>query len=300
MIDYPITGTFIDDITYDIPSSNWTMEEWEKDLDYMQSVGIDTLVFIRGGFEGKTIFPSEHFMYFKKYDFLGFILKEAETRRMKVFIGLYISNLTWNEGDATEELRQNRIFVDEVLKKYSVYSSFYGWYIPHEASHNVYNVGRVIKNLAALVKDRSPEKKTLVSPFFRSSVVSDKPFSPERFLDEWNYLYDSFDKDLDICAFQDGTAPINEFKEYLDCAKTLCDKHNITLWSNTEGFERDPRFVYYPIPFELMQTKLEMTKPFVEKTIMFEFSHFLSPQSIYPSARNLFNLYKQYYGNEKK
>ena len=46
----PITGTFIDEITYDIPSSNWTKREWCRDLDNMKKIGIDTLVFIRGGF----------------------------------------------------------------------------------------------------------------------------------------------------------------------------------------------------------------------------------------------------------
>ena len=55
---YPITGTFIDEITYDIPSSNWTLAEWKQDLDYMQEIGIDTVIFIRGGFEDKAIFPS--------------------------------------------------------------------------------------------------------------------------------------------------------------------------------------------------------------------------------------------------
>ena len=40
--NYPISGTFIDEITYDIPSSNWDNEQWAKDLDYMKEVGIDT------------------------------------------------------------------------------------------------------------------------------------------------------------------------------------------------------------------------------------------------------------------
>ena len=42
----PITGTFIDEITYDIPSSNWTLEKWRRDLDNMQNIGIDTLISI--------------------------------------------------------------------------------------------------------------------------------------------------------------------------------------------------------------------------------------------------------------
>ena len=34
----PITGTFIDEITYDIPASNWTKKEWCRDLDNMKKI----------------------------------------------------------------------------------------------------------------------------------------------------------------------------------------------------------------------------------------------------------------------
>ena len=39
----------------------------------------------------------------------------------------------------------------------------------------------------------------------------------------------------------------------------------------------------------------KVLKEYAEKVITFEFSHFLSPQSIYPSARNLNRLYRRYY-----
>ena len=62
-----------------------------------------------------------------------------------------------------------------------------------------------------------------------------------------------------------------------------------------ETFERDVRYMYYPIPFPILKQKLEIHKEYAEKVITFEFSHFLSPQSIYPSAKNLYNLYTNYY-----
>ena len=83
----PITGTFIDEITYDIPSSNWTRRQWKRDLDNMKRVGIDTLIFIRGGFYGKTIYPSSYFHTESTEDFAGFILEEAAKRKMKVYMG---------------------------------------------------------------------------------------------------------------------------------------------------------------------------------------------------------------------
>ena len=115
--NFPISATFIDEITYDIPSSNWTREEWAKDLDNMKEVGIDTVIFIRGGFYNKAIFPSKHFPHLKDEndDFAGFILEEAEKRDMSVYFGLYISTLTWNDGDAKTEIEKTVDTINEAF-----------------------------------------------------------------------------------------------------------------------------------------------------------------------------------------
>ena len=56
--------------------------------------------------------------------------------------------------------------------------------------------------------------------------------------------------------------------------------------------------MFFPIPFDVMRKKIEIAKPYVDNFITFEFSHFLSPQSMFLSARNLNALYKNYYGNK--
>ena len=111
--NYPITGTFIDEITYDIPSSNWTREEWASDFDNMTEVGIDTLIICRAVFDGKCIYPSKIFPTFKDEDddFAGFILAEAAKREMDVYLSGYISNLAWNGGGWRAEIVENKKFV---------------------------------------------------------------------------------------------------------------------------------------------------------------------------------------------
>ena len=69
----PITGTFIDEITHDIPFSNWSLDQWAKDLDHMQEIGIDTVIFIRGGYGNKTVYPSKVFNTSCRSDFAKFI-----------------------------------------------------------------------------------------------------------------------------------------------------------------------------------------------------------------------------------
>ena len=35
-----ITGTFLDEISHDIPHQNWSEREWEQDFRHMKSIGI--------------------------------------------------------------------------------------------------------------------------------------------------------------------------------------------------------------------------------------------------------------------
>jgi len=117
----------------------------------------------------------------------------------------------------------------------------------------------------------------------------------EQHVEEWNSIFNRCGENIDICAFQDGTVPIKNMREFYVATKKLCGEHNISHWVNTETFERDVRQMYLPIPFTVLRRKLELHKEYAEKIMTFEFSHFLSPQSIYPSAKNLYNLYTEFY-----
>ena len=45
-----ITGTFLDEISHDIPHQNWGLAEWDADFRNMQAIGIDTVIMIRSGY----------------------------------------------------------------------------------------------------------------------------------------------------------------------------------------------------------------------------------------------------------
>ena len=269
---FPITATFIDEITYDIPSSNWTDEQWAQDLDNMKEVGIDTVVLIRGWFDGKCVYPSKIFPTLKKEneDFAGLIFREAAKRDMNVFMGMYISNIKWNDGDYKNEIEMNKLFVDEVVSRYGDIPSFGGWYIPHETSKNTLNIASTMGGLAALCKDKTPEKKVLISPFFKTSITDMSAFSAERTVEEWSNIWRDCGADIDICAFQDGTVSLEEYGAYFSAMKQLCESHGISLWANVELFERDPRQVYYPISFDLLRRKIELAQQHVDNCLSFE------------------------------
>lgn len=231
----PITGTFIDEITYDIPSSNWTKREWCRDLDNMKRIGIDTLVFIRGGFYGRTIYPSRHFGTENTDDFAGFIMHEAAKRNMDVYMGLHISTLDWSGGDAAGEIARNRYFIDEVYNRYHGIPSFKGWYIPQEASRDELNITEVMKGLSYLCKEKDATMPVLISPYF-NTYVTGGDFTVEQHAEEWHSIFERCSEQIDICAFQDGSAPMESMSDYLRATKKICDEFGVRHWVNTETF----------------------------------------------------------------
>ena len=49
-----------------------------------------------------------------------------------------------------------------------------------------------------------------------------------------------------------------------------------------------------PIDSRKLIYKLETAQPYVSKIITFEFSHFMSPNSMWPSARMLYRRYREF------
>jgi hypothetical protein len=99
-----ITGTFLDEITVDIPSNNWGPAEWEKDFAAMKRMGIDTVIIIRCGWGRNAVFDSRVLknklqilpVYF---DLAAMFLELAEKYKMKLSLALMIPILFGVRGD---------------------------------------------------------------------------------------------------------------------------------------------------------------------------------------------------------
>ena len=100
--------------------------------------------------------------------------------------------------------------------------------------------------LEILDKIVTPNKKVLISPFFKTSITHKTMlFTPEQHYEAWDEIFDYIGKDIDICAFQDGSAHMHSMSDYFRYTKKLCDKYDIEHWVNAETFERDVRQQYY-------------------------------------------------------
>ena len=82
-----ITGTFLDEISHDIPHQNWGPKEWYQDFQNMKAIGIDTVIMIRSGYRKFITWPSEHLLkkgcYMPSMDLLELFLSLADKVDMR-------------------------------------------------------------------------------------------------------------------------------------------------------------------------------------------------------------------------
>jgi hypothetical protein len=294
-----ITGTFLDEITHDIPSANWGPKEWARDFDAMKAVGIDTVILIRAGYRDRMTFESETLRQFAPMrpaylDLVDLFLQEAERCQMDFYFGLYDSGVYWWRGDYRTEVEINRRFSEEVIRKYGDRRAFKGWYLSHElhsydeAFMQIYlGLTRHLRGLKNI--------PILMSPYVKGRKQFDDPITPEEHEQQWDLIFSQLSSEVDIVAFQDGQVEFQELSTYLAINKALADKYGLQSWSNVETFERGMPINFLPIHWQNLRYKIEAAEGAeVEKLITFEFSHFLSPNSMYPSAHSLHNRYREW------
>jgi len=310
-----ISGTFLDEISYDIPHQNWGYDEWDKDFKAMKTIGIDTVIMIRCGLKKWMTFPSKVLRekegcFIPDVDLVDLFLSLAEKHGMNFYFGTYDAMKYWLNGKPEKELDLSISVVDEVWERYGNRSAFKGWYLSNEFSRNTGNIVDIYAKLGKHCKAISNNLPVLISPFIQgckavSSVSTDfktgNVFSVEQHEKEWNDILSKLSGAVDIVAFQDGHVDFDELYDYLAVNKALAEKHNLRCWTNIETFDRDMPIKFLPIKWEKMLLKMNAAeKAKIEKGITFEFSHFMSPNSMYPSAHHLYNRYRDWHQKNKE
>ncbi|MDX2066036.1 MAG: DUF4434 domain-containing protein [Fimbriimonadaceae bacterium] len=292
-----ITGTFLDEITHDIPSQNWGRADWAREFDLYTRIGIDTVVIIRAGYRNRCIFPSAVIPdLLPTYDDLGeWFFELADERSLKVFFGTYDSGFHWMRGAWWNEVELNQRFIDEVARRYGHHPSFAGWYLCHETSRNSVNIVELFNGTGRYAKSVL-DRPVLISPFPQGA----KQFSGgdvmglDESFEHWGRIFAETDGAFDICAFQDGQIHYQQLPEFHAGIRELGDRHGVTIWSNVETFDRDMPIKFPPADWRSLRFKIEAAAPTVDKIITFEFPHFMSPHSCYPAAHRLFDRYAEY------
>lgn len=304
-----ITGTFLDEISHDIPHQNWGKKEWDEDFQYMKSIGIDTVILIRCGYKRFIAYPSKYLQaqygcYNPSVDLVQMFLELAEKYGMKFYFGLYDTGHYWETGDLRKEIDANYYVIEEAWKKYGHFKSFGGWYLSMEISRRTKGAIDAFRSLGLQCKGISDNLPTLISPWIdgkkavlaASGMLSKADaISLNQHESEWSEILEGIQGAVDAVAFQDGHIDYHELEDFFKINKVMADKYNMECWTNAESFDRDMPIKFLPIKFEKLLLKLEAArKAGFDKAITFEFSHFMSPQSSYLQAHHLFNRYKEY------
>ncbi len=304
----PITGTFLDEISHDIPHQNWGEREWDADFKNMKAIGIDTVIVIRSGYRKFITYPSAYLLkkgcYKPSVDLIDLFLRLADKYNMKFYFGLYDSGHYWDTGDMSHEIRDNRYVIDEVWKSYGHHKSFKGWYISTEISRKTKGAIETFHTIGKQCKDISNNLPVFISPWIdgkkavmpTEGLTKEQAVSVEEHEREWNEIFDGIHDVVDACAFQDGHIDYDELDMFFSVNKKLADRYGMQCWTNAETFDRDMPIRFLPIKFDKLRLKLEAAKRcHYDKAITFEFSHFMSPQSAYLQAGHLYDRYKEYF-----
>src|ERR1035437_6162292 len=213
-----ITGTFLDEISHDIPHQNWGEKEWDKDFANMKAIGIDTVIMIRSGYRKFITYPSEylikkHGCYVPSIDLVDLYLRLADKYKMKFYFGLYDSGKYWDTGDLSWEVEDNKYVIDEIWKNYgSKYKSFQGWYISGEISRKTKGAIGAFHAMGKQCKDVSSGLPTFISPWIdgkkavesaTGDLTKAKSVSVQQHEKEWGEIFDGIHDVVDACAFQD-------------------------------------------------------------------------------------------------
>ncbi|MGI8761426.1 MAG: DUF4434 domain-containing protein [Jatrophihabitantaceae bacterium] len=302
-----ITGTFLDEVTCDIPAHNWGRADWEREFDTFAEIGLDTVVLIRAGWGERMSYPSaviaRRVATLPVYaDMVELFLGLCDERGLRFFLGLYDSGYYWNRYDWLTEVAINREFAREAWDRYGGHDSFRGWYLPHETADTSNRIIDINTALAEEVRGIA-DLPVLVSPYWNGRLDADAAdddrgrlplLSVDEQVRQWDEIFERYDGLVTHCAFQDGTTYELNLSEFLSACRAAADRHHIELWTNVETFDRDMPISFPPIEWRKLVNKLTLAEPYVSKAITFEFSHFLSPHSMWPSARSLFERYLEY------
>ena len=303
-----LKATFLDEISVDIPHQNWGRKEWDADFAAMKAIGIDTVVMIRAGLEKFITYPSKILMeeegcYCPPVDLVEMFLDLSEKHGMSFFFGTYARRV--DGANTAEEIErkwdQEQRLIVEAWERYGHRKAFSGWYLSKEIAENNPPIVAEFCRYSRICKELAPHLKIMISPGMRGRKAW-LPGDPkahdldfEKHAATWEEVMSAISGLVDIIAFQDGHVSFEELPQVLKINKAIADKYGIETWTNCESFDRDMPFRFPPIKWEKFLLKLKAAEAAgVENALTFEFSHFMSPNSMWLTAGHLYDRYREY------
>lgn len=279
-----LSGTFLQ---IDASMAAWSPEEWERELDWMRSVGLELIVLQYAGYGEAWWYPGSFDP--GAPDLIGQLLDLAAARGMQVFLGLYLDPAYWSGAyDLEADLVRNRRVADELAARYAAHEAFAGWYIPHELSDLTFRDeaqfaaaiaygSRLVAHLHAL----TPGRPVSIAPYYGR-------YLPEAaYQRRWEAFLDQVP--VDVIMLQDGVGThrvgIGDIAPHFRALRRAIGERPIALWADVEIFDQthgwpvdDLPWAATAAPLERVVRQMRAAAPYVERFVAFEFSHYMSPR----------------------
>ncbi|MEX2310363.1 MAG: DUF4434 domain-containing protein [Pirellulales bacterium] len=281
---------------------------WQTELGAMKNIGMDTVVVNYVAYDNFYFYPTSvpggsPFAV----DSIERIMDAADQHGMKVYLGLHLDpdQFTTSTFNLQANLAQGQAELSEMWTRYGSHASLAGWYMPQEFSdYMVFNQPQLRDNIIAYTSavtnqaHGSSGLPMIISPYFGQNP------NAAAYANWWNTT-GLPQTGVDIVAMQDGVGThrttIAQSQTVFQALAPVMANHGVEFWANNESFNQIHGWPVDTQPWAAQPTgigtfvaQIESTNPFVEKSITFEFSHYMSPQNT--SATNaLYQDYKAYY-----
>jgi len=281
---------------------------WQAELGAMKTVGMDTVVVNYVAYDNFYFYPTsvsggQPFVI----DSIENIMDAADHHGMSVFLGLHLepeqfSSATFN---LPANLAQGQAELTELWSRYGSHASLAGWYMPQEFSDymalyqpqlrdDIISYTRAVTDQA----DVSTGLPMMISPYFGQNP------NAAAYANWWSTT-GLPETGVDIVAMQDGVGThrttIAQSRTVFEALQPVMAAHGVQFWANNESFNQihgwpvdNQPWAAQPVGIDTFVAQIQSTNSLVQKSITFEFSHYMSPQG--SAAMNaLYRDYRDYY-----
>lgn len=301
-----VTGTFIQPWLCAL----WTDAEWDAHLDMLLSAGIDTVIlqwtaetpdgaFSYAGFPVPSDWKTANGFH-SDPGLLEGLLKSAEKKGVKVFVGLNTSDEWWNNAFAKEDWRKAQANAGNSVAEalYGLYKgkyphAFYGWYWPWEMYGNRSGYGKDWAGMMNANLDRLTALDSGMPLLFSPFVSSYTRLAPTEEEAMWKgFLADARLRPGDIFCPQDSVGAaglaLEEAGAHLAAMKNASGtKPGLLFWVNNENFTAG----YKPATLDRFVSQLYVSAKYTDTHVCFSYSHYYAPDIVNASFDKAYKAY---------
>ena len=286
--------------------ARWPISQWRQEMINLRHVGFDTIIIQWSQYD------DEHYV---GTDGDGICLIErivaaADEAGIDVYVGLSLRNTWWDTRNITmdlmrEELARNKSIARWLYPKLQQYSSFRGWYIPHEVCDLYYTKDQRLlvlafyKELTSFLNRMDPLKIVMASGYTDHDQASFLQFT------RWYKMFLE-DSGIDILIFQDGAglSGRTDWKNILPFADILVSfrgrEFSGDIWLLAEVFTQtdgppinDRAFNADPADFARVNEQLQSLGMMGTKIVIYSYFTYMRPSAGEEEAA-LYEAYRQY------